>query len=859
VKRVSRLILLGCCSIGLFPQAGAQAQREGLPWILDTLSRRNVRVGAPEMTWQAIDLNGDGTDELAVLLDHYTVQIHAFDGHRWQILKQHNLEGPASHRNFFRTCSCGDLDGDGWSELAIPRVDGDSLWIDIWGDGARRSLGPVLAEDTKKDGIYDARLLPLGMVHDGAAGEDLLIVLAIVGLDSGLRGVLAYSLEEQEERWRHETGPNPCTATARLIDLDGDGHREILFTMGASCNGRAAGVTDDDHAWVMALRPGGELMWFQRLGGGFHHPNWCEVLRPAADRCVVVTGTLNRQHSPERGERSELPPVSGDSLHVWDGRTGQRLQVLGIAEGLGSLVMIDDRHLAVGTQEGVLSVYPLSPAGRLLSPEARFRVDPAINLVLANDLNGNGAAELVGISRELGTRVVVLDGRFEMMADLELPPTARGVSLIPLARAGRPDLLLLGMEGHMMTLGLMRNLRIGSPAIANLNDGRESAVRRESGSDTGGGGMFGLPGGARSVGLLLAMGAGGVAWAWARRTRRAGPEGAPGLPAVSPARPAVLTGDLRRLRVALLMATQIGDHGHLAVTRVARRLIWLLEAIAQQEAPPAESLSRLQDTARDFTDITSPQIEQILALAAALQVETSVSEPVQAGRETLTTLCQALDRAGWTHEQILNALPGARAACEQIEGGLHRLRLDALHSVTQPLTREIESAVATARESAGAAAARITMEIAPEARACHVRAARGDLAVIMENLIANSVRAVAGRPDPWIRIRGWVEKRFAVVEVSDNGCGIPVEKQEEIFRAGISSRETGGTGLFASRRLLDDLGGSLRVKESRIDGGTTMELRLMIETSPAPAPETGPGAGEQAVAVSESGTHLGRL
>lgn len=104
--------------------------------------------------------------------------------------------------------------------------------------------------------------------------------------------------------------------------------------------------------------------------------------------------------------------------------------------------------------------------------------------------------------------------------------------------------------------------------------------------------------------------------------------------------------------------------------------------------------------------------------------------------------------------------------------------------------------------------------------------------VILENLLANSLRAVRDGRERTIRIVRRTQGRFARIEVSDTGSGIPRDQWGHIFEAGISSRPGGGTGLYASRRLLEGLRGTLHVKASDPAAGTTMELRLLIESAP---------------------------
>ncbi|MBD3236683.1 MAG: hypothetical protein GF330_08265 [Candidatus Eisenbacteria bacterium] len=314
------------------------------------------------------------------------------------------------------------------------------------------------------------------------------------------------------------------------------------------------------------------------------------------------------------------------------------------------------------------------------------------------------------------------------------------------------------------------------------------------------------------------------------------PRAARAAAAESPAQP-TFAGDLRQLREALLLATEVSGHGGLAATKVIRRVLWLLEAIATQEAASETTRGRLQTTARDFREITRPQIDHILALGAALQLDRAVTEDVSDAACGLSRVLSEMADAEWAPAAIRDHLSQASAVAARIDAGLRRIRVAARRFVTIPVGPEIDSAISAVLEDAERAGVPIDDQVPPEVRTALVRASRGDVAVILENLLANALRAIergreqsASRTDAQQRISlgGEREEQFVRLEVGDTGCGIAPDDCERIFGRGVSTREGGGTGLYASRELLKNTGGSLRVRQSR-PGRTVMELRLMLE------------------------------
>jgi len=96
------------------------------------------------------------------------------------------------------------------------------------------------------------------------------------------------------------------------------------------------------------------------------------------------------------------------------------------------------------------------------------------------------------------------------------------------------------------------------------------------------------------------------------------------------------------------------------------------------------------------------------------------------------------------------------------------------------------------------------------------------------NLVLNAIQAMAngGR----LVIRSRVEDDFLVVEVADNGVGIPPEIRDRIFDPFFTTRETGegtGLGLAVSDTIIRAHGGSIEV-ESEVGRGTVFQVRLPL-------------------------------
>ena len=110
-----------------------------------------------------------------------------------------------------------------------------------------------------------------------------------------------------------------------------------------------------------------------------------------------------------------------------------------------------------------------------------------------------------------------------------------------------------------------------------------------------------------------------------------------------------------------------------------------------------------------------------------------------------------------------------------------------------------------------------------------------DVVTIVGNLIDNALDAVGGdtgspRPERNVTFDSWVEDAYAVLEVSDDGPGLPPGGVEDAFRRGWSTKDQGsagrrGIGLALVSQTVERLGGALEVQGPP---GATFTVRLPL-------------------------------
>jgi signal transduction histidine kinase len=106
----------------------------------------------------------------------------------------------------------------------------------------------------------------------------------------------------------------------------------------------------------------------------------------------------------------------------------------------------------------------------------------------------------------------------------------------------------------------------------------------------------------------------------------------------------------------------------------------------------------------------------------------------------------------------------------------------------------------------------------------------GELNQVWTNLIDNAIDAVDGRGS--ITIRMYVEGSRVVVEVIDDGRGIPREAQVHVFEPFYTTKDVGagtGLGLATVRRIVTDHGGEVFVRSE--PGDTCFTVRLPLDTT----------------------------
>jgi signal transduction histidine kinase len=105
----------------------------------------------------------------------------------------------------------------------------------------------------------------------------------------------------------------------------------------------------------------------------------------------------------------------------------------------------------------------------------------------------------------------------------------------------------------------------------------------------------------------------------------------------------------------------------------------------------------------------------------------------------------------------------------------------------------------------------------------------GELKQVVLNLVLNASQALSGREGGRVslRLRASSDARWLVVEVADNGPGVPAEIREKIFEPFFTTKGESGTGLglYVSAGIVQRHKGRLAVRDAP-GGGALFSVEL---------------------------------
>jgi signal transduction histidine kinase len=269
---------------------------------------------------------------------------------------------------------------------------------------------------------------------------------------------------------------------------------------------------------------------------------------------------------------------------------------------------------------------------------------------------------------------------------------------------------------------------------------------------------------------------------------------------------------------------QTGTNGELSIRCTAVRLRGRLVTVASLQNIGTELQQRELEAWQNLTKVLRHEIMNsitpIVSLAGTMRdiVETDLARPV-AHDAQLT--------------ESVNDLRDALTTIEQRGTGVMRF-VDAYRhftSIPQPVFDDVavDQLLRRVVQLAQADAHKSQIEITTASANLAIRADRGQIEMVLINLLKNAVESMEKTPgvnvlNPTIGLDAVADGPHVVIRVTDNGPGIEPEALEQIFIPFYTTKKTGsGIGLSLSRQIMQLHGGQLTA-ESTPGTGTTFKL-----------------------------------
>ncbi len=270
---------------------------------------------------------------------------------------------------------------------------------------------------------------------------------------------------------------------------------------------------------------------------------------------------------------------------------------------------------------------------------------------------------------------------------------------------------------------------------------------------------------------------------------------------------------------ALFQALQNFSHGAWASSNL-NSLQLFFENLSAADLHDTDYTAPFEKRKETFFNLTLPVIEEIISLTKNIEANKDIALEIEKHKnlmvEFLSSGFSQINAAG--KERLSTAIMKLRESLSGLKKIVFAGHSCYPHRIVENLRDELKNM---------ASAKRINLKI--------ISFLSGDDAVLMgaialadilDNCVQNSVKAMAGNANKELIIKLIKGDLRIFIEVTDNGCGIPEEKQEQIFENGYSTTNSTGYGLFYAKNTLSKYGGRIYVKTSIPNQRTTFVIEL---------------------------------
>ncbi|MEM7305421.1 MAG: ATP-binding protein [Planctomycetota bacterium] len=259
-----------------------------------------------------------------------------------------------------------------------------------------------------------------------------------------------------------------------------------------------------------------------------------------------------------------------------------------------------------------------------------------------------------------------------------------------------------------------------------------------------------------------------------------------------------------------------------------------LESLGQMAAGIAHEINTPIQFVGDSIGFLQDSFEDLQAVLDAHMALREASDPGEEHRELSSKLTEAEEHADL--EFLAEEVP---AAFERAAEGVDRVGriVRAMKEFSHPgdaerepldLNEAVRTTLTVAKNEYKYIADVVTElgELPPVL--CHA----GDINQVILNLVVNAAHAIEGRNDGergTIRVRTSCEGGFAVIEVTDDGCGIPHDVRNRIFDPFFTTKAVGrgtGQGLSITHKIIVEKHAGRLTFDTEVGVGTTFRIGI---------------------------------
>lgn len=342
-----------------------------------------------------LDYNRDGKDEIIRKEKYYDRDCFLIYEQNGNVIAQVN---PMAERAGF--VGMVNIDGTGNDEAIFWFLRENKLFLFIYNLMDSRGWWYPLFE--VKDMVlpegWEGQILPYGLypLYENDELKDIIFFIN-VGFDRYPRGVFCFDLKTKKVKWNLWIAPQ--INDWKIIDINGDGKKEILISTSAPCNGAVIRDENDCTSYIYLIDLNGNLIWKREIGGFGSH------LRFGTDKNnrIFVCETMG---SRESGDKRKIICL--------DGETGGILRKIELSSIFNGFCFFDingdgNEEIVVSTSKGKIIVF-----NQNLEKIKEIENEYSGKILKVVDLDGDGNNEILTENKGY---LYILNSKFEKLGE----------------------------------------------------------------------------------------------------------------------------------------------------------------------------------------------------------------------------------------------------------------------------------------------------------------------------------------------------------------------------------------------------------------------------------------------------------